>query len=196
MVKTPSTMQPLGTPAPDFTLTDENPRTERGTLSLKDIQGPNGTLIVFMCNHCPYVKHLEDELATTARRLQEEGINVVAIDSNDVNDYPEDGPSGIKEQSQRAGFDFPYLFDDTQDVAKAYKAACTPDFFLYDDELALYYRGQFDSSRPGNEHPITGEDLTQAAKRLLDGEQAPEEQHPSQGCNIKWAPGNQPPYVG
>ncbi len=195
MTRTPSTMTSLGMSAPGFTLDDHNPRTDTGSTSLKDLQGPEGTLVVFLCNHCPYVKHIEDELARLADRFQADGIHVIGIASNDTDQYPDDGPDGIAEQCERAGFTFPYLLDETQDVAKAYSAACTPDFFLFDENLELYYRGQFDDARPGNDEPVTGEDLEDSADRLLEDQDPPSEQHPSHGCNIKWTPGNEPEYA-
>lgn len=193
MTATPSEMLPLGTRAPDFTLPDQNPRTAEGDVSLKDVKGDQGTLVVFLCKHCPYVKHLEDELADVATELTDQGIGVVGISSNDPEQYPDDAPDGMAEQAERVGFDFPYLFDETQETAKAYKAACTPDFFLFDEDLELFYRGQFDDSRP-NKGTATGEDLLAAVDALVAGEDPPEEQLPSQGCNIKWRSGNEPAY--
>ncbi len=194
MVRTDSTMIELGTQAPDFTLEDHNPRTDAGACSLKDVQGDKGTLVMFLCQHCPYVKHLELELAEAANGYQERGIGAIAIQSNDIENYPQDGPEGMAEQAERCRFDFPYVLDGTQEVAQAYHAACTPDIFLFDGELKLVYRGQFDGTRPGSGQP-TGEDLDAAVEALLSGEVL-QDQAPSQGCNIKWKPGNEPGYFG
>ncbi len=192
MARTPSTMLPLGTPAPDFTLPD--PRG--GSVSLADVRTGEGVLVVFLCNHCPFVKHIREGLAAFARDYRKRGLEVVAISSNDVEAYPEDGPEAMRREAEEAGYDFPYLFDETQEVAKAYRAACTPDFFLFDGIGALVYRGQFDGSRPGNDIPVSGNDLRKAADALLAGEAISKEQVPSVGCNIKWKPGNAPDYYG
>jgi peroxiredoxin len=191
MVETPSQMVPLGTQAPGFTLEDHNPRTDRGEVSLEDVRGENGTLVVFLCQHCPYVKHLEAELGELADELRGQRVGVVGVVANDLDEYPQDGPDGIADQAERAKLDFPYLIDDTQEVAQAYGAACTPDFFLFDGDLELFYRGQFDDTRPNAGTP-TGEALRRAADALLEGVDPPEEQTPSQGCNIKWKAGNEP----
>jgi peroxiredoxin len=192
MALTPSTMLPLGTTAPPFTLRD--PRG--GTVSLDDLAGAPGVLVMFICNHCPYVQHIREELARFAREVQQKGLAVAAVSSNDVENYPDDSPEKMAEEAERFGYTFPYLFDETQEVARAYRAACTPDFFLFDRDLKLVYRGQFDGSRPGNDVPVTGEDLRAAVDALLAGRPVPEEQTPSMGCNIKWKPGNAPEYFG
>lgn len=183
MVKTASTMLPLGTSAPDFSL----PNVDGTTVSLSDFADAKGLLVIFMCNHCPFVVHLRSALAEFADEYQGKGLAVVGINSNDVNTHPDDSPEKMKEEAASAGYTFPYLYDETQDVAKAYRAACTPDFFLFDSDRSLVYRGQFDSSRPGNDQPITGADLRAAADAVLAGEDVSPEQTPSLGCNIKWA---------
>jgi len=192
MARTLSTMLELGTRAPDFSL----PATDGSTVSLADVKGTKGLLVIFMCNHCPYVIHLREALATFAREYQHKGIAVLAINSNDADNYPADSAEKMVEEVARAGYTFPYLYDEDQSVAKAYQAACTPDFFLFDGEQKLAYRGQFDDSRPGNEEPVTGTDLRTAANALLAGKTVPAEQKPSMGCNIKWKPGNEPDYFG
>lgn len=190
MVKTASTMLPLGSPAPEFSL----PNVDGKTVSLSDFRDAPGLLVVFMCNHCPFVIHLRDALAAFAREYQEKGLAIVGISSNDVAAYPQDGPEAMKVEAESAGYTFPYLYDETQEVAKAYHAACTPDFFLFDKNHALVYRGQFDDSRPQSGIPITGADLRAACDAVLNGQAVPEDQKPSIGCNIKWAPGNAPEY--
>ncbi len=187
----PSTMAPLGSEAPDFELPD----TRGETVSLDDFDDARALLVVFLCNHCPYVKHIRDELAEFAREYRGRGLAVVGISSNDVEQYPEDSPKRMREVKEEVGFPFPYLYDESQEVAKAYGAACTPDFFLFDEERELAYRGQFDDSRPGNDVPVTGEDLRRATDRVLEGRPVPEDQAPSVGCNIKWKPGNEPEYA-
>lgn len=191
MVKTASTMLPLGTQAPEFSLKNA---VGGATVSLRDVSGGRGLLVIFLCNHCPFVKHIRDGLAKFAREVQAQGLNVVGISSNDAVAYPQDGPEPMAAEAQEAGYTFPYLFDADQAVAKAYKAACTPDFFLFDSNLALVYRGQFDASRPGNGVPVTGSDLRAAVDRVLKGEPPLLEQRPSIGCNIKWKPDNEPEY--
>jgi peroxiredoxin len=193
MSLTPSTMLELGTPAPDFALPE--PLTGE-TVRLADFGDARGLLVVFMCNHCPYVKHLRDGLVAWARDYAPRGIATVAISSNDVDNYPDDAPEKMAEEARTYEYPFPYLFDEGQSVARAYRAACTPDFFLFDGEQRLFYRGQFDQARPGNEAPVTGSDLRSAADALLAGEPAPAEQVPSMGCNIKWKAGNEPDYFG
>ena len=190
MAATPSTMIPLGTHAPDFTL----PEPGDTTVSLADFDDRRGLVIMFICNHCPFVKHLLDELAAFGREAQERGLGVVAISSNDVEGYPDDHPDRMRELAAEIGLTFPYLYDESQEVAKAYHAACTPDFFLFDADHRLVYRGQFDGSRPGNEVPVTGADLRRAVDALLAGEPIDPDQKPSLGCNIKWRPGNAPDY--
>jgi peroxiredoxin len=182
MAETPSTMVPLGTLAPDFKLPDTNGRL----LGRDDFKAAPGLVVMFICNHCPFVQHVRDGLAQFGRDYQRRGLAIVAINSNDAASYPDDSPAKMKEEVQRAGYVFPYLYDETQQVAKAYRAACTPDFFLYDGARALAYRGQFDSSRPGNDKPVTGADLRAAADAVLAGKAVPSEQKASIGCNIKW----------
>jgi peroxiredoxin len=182
MVKTASTMLHLGTKAPGFSL----PNIDGSTVSLSDFADRKGLLVIFLCNHCPFVKHLRTELAELCNEMQEKGLGVVGISSNDVANYPDDSPEKMKEEAADAGYQFPYLYDESQDVAKAYMAACTPDFFLFDADQCLVYRGQFDDSRPGNELPITGADLRAACEQVLAGEAVPVDQKPSIGCNIKW----------
>ncbi len=190
MVATNSTMLPLGTSAPDFSL--EDPAGRRFTLS--DFESCAGLLVVFLCNHCPYVKHLRFELARVAWEYLERGVGCVGINANDAESYPADSPGRMAEEARAAGYRFPYLYDATQEVAKAYKAACTPDFYLFDRERRLFYRGQFDDSRPGNGAPVTGRDLRGALDAMLGGKAPPATQKPSIGCNIKWRPGNEPDY--
>jgi thiol-disulfide isomerase/thioredoxin len=180
-----STMLELGTPAPDFRLTSFDGKT----YALADFSTARGLVVAFICNHCPFVKHLREEFARFAREYQPKGIAVVAINSNDIETYPQDGPQGMAEEARGAGYTFPYLFDATQDVAKAYRAACTPDFFLFDQQRKLVYRGQFDDSRPGKGTP-TGADLRAACDALLGGKEIPSEQKPSIGCGIKWKKAN------
>lgn len=191
MVRTASTMQlPLGAPAPDFALPD----TEGRIVQLSDFVQAKALLVIFMCNHCPYVKHIADHLAQLAKEYQAKGVAVVGINSNDVASYPDDSPQKMREEVKQRGYTFPYLYDETQEVAKAYRAACTPDFFLFDQHRRLVYRGQFDDSRPGNGIPVTGKDLRAALDAVLAGQPVPKEQKPSLGCNIKWKPGNEPEY--
>ncbi len=190
MSKTPSTMLPIGTQAPDFTL----PNVDGETVSLSTFKGAPAFLAVFMCNHCPFVKHINRELAALITEYQAKGLAAVGINSNDAHNYPDDAPDKMKEEAAALGYTFPYLYDETQRVAKAYRAACTPDFFLFDRERKLVYRGQFDASRPGNDQPVTGQDLRAALDAVLSGTAAPAEQAPSIGCNIKWKPGNAPDY--
>ncbi len=181
MAATPSVMLPLGTQAPDFALPD--PATGN-TVRLADVQTPGGLLVAFLSNHCPYVKHVKAELVRFGHDYEKRGLGVVAIMSNDVENYPDDAP----ELMAKEGYPFPYLFDESQDVARAYQAACTPDFFLFDGEGALAYRGQLDAARPGNGAPVDGADLRAAADAVLAGAKPAPEQTPSIGCNIKWKP--------
>jgi len=186
---TPSTMMALGTPAPDFRLPDTASGRE---VTLGDAAGEHGTLVMFLCNHCPFVKHVQAELARIGREFPPRGVGVVAISSNDVEKYPQDGPGEMRAEALAAGYTFPYLFDETQETAHAYEAACTPDFFLFDAQRRLVYRGQLDASRPQNDQPVTGEDLRAAMEALIAGRPVSPEQSPSIGCNIKWKPGNAP----
>jgi thiol-disulfide isomerase/thioredoxin len=191
MAQTASTMLPLGTPAPDFNLPE--PATGK-TLSLSDFQSAPALLVMVICNHCPFVKHIRQGLIQFAQDYQAKGLAIVAISANDVANYPADSPEKMAEEAKTFGYPFPYLYDETQDVAKAYHAACTPDFFLFDADRKLVYRGQFDGSRPGNNIPSTGVDLRAAADAVLTGQPAPTDQKPSIGCNIKWKVGNEPGY--
>jgi peroxiredoxin len=183
MARTPSAMKDLGTAAPDFELRDV---VTGNTISRRDVAGPNGMLVMFICRHCPFVKHVEAELARIGRDYADCGIGIVAISANDVTSHPEDSPTKLAYQAQELQFTFPYLFDETQDVARAYDAQCTPDFFLYDGQGRLAYRGQLDDSRPGNDVPVTGTDLRAALDAVLDGRPVSPLQRPSIGCNIKW----------
>jgi peroxiredoxin len=183
MAATPSTMVSLGTEAPDFNLPD----TISGkTFTFQDLKGRNGTLIMFICNHCKYVKHVNKELIRLANEYSLKGVNFIAISSNDTTQFPEDSPELMKKTAHDLGYPFPYLYDESQDVARKYDAACTPDFFLYDQSLKLVYRGQFDDSRPGGNVPVTGADLRAALNSLLAGKPISNIQKPSIGCNIKW----------
>jgi len=190
MVKTASTMLPLGSQAPDFSL----PNIDGATVSLEKFAGKEGLLVMFICNHCPFVVHLCDDLAAFAQEYQEKGLGVVAISSNDVENYPQDGPEKMKQEAAARGYTFPYLYDESQEVAKAYHAACTPDFFLFDRDQRLVYRGHFDDSRPDSGIPVTGADLRAACDAVLAGQDVRADQKPSIGCNIKWKPGNEPSY--
>ena len=190
MARTPSTMLPLGTKAPDFALVN----VDGSTKSLKDFEGCAALVVIFMCNHCPFVKHLADPLAQFAAEYMAKGAAIVGISSNDVASHPADSPEQMVREAEDRGYAFPYLYDETQEVAKAYRAACTPDFFLFDGDRKLVYRGQFDSSRPDSGTPVTGADLRAALDAVLAGEKPSEKQTPSIGCNIKWIPGNEPDY--
>ena len=192
MVAIPSTMLELGTPAPDFALPD----TDGRTVSLADFAGAPALLVMFLSNHCPYVKHLRGALAGLARDYQPRGVAFVGIMSNDVARYPADAPERMREERAACGWTFPYLYDEAQDVARAYRAACTPDIFLFDGERRLVYRGQFDDSRPSNGIAPTGADLRAALDAVLEGRPVPAEQRPSIGCNIKWKPGHEPEWFG
>lgn len=192
MVRTASTMLTLGTQAPEFSLPD----AEGKTVSLGDFAGAPALLVVFMCNHCPYVKHVAAGLAKLAREYQARGVAVVGINSNDVATHPDDAPEKMAEEVEHRGYTFPYLYDETQDVAKAYRAACTPDFFVFDGRRRLVYRGQMDDSRPESRIAVTGKDLRAALDAVLAGRPVPEEQKASLGCNIKWKEGNEPDYFG
>lgn len=191
MAQTPSTMLPLGTPAPAFGLPE--PATGK-TVSLDDFRDAPALLVIFMCNHCPFVKHVRQGLIQFARDYQAKGLAVVAISANDVANFPDDSPAKMAQEAKTFGYPFPYLYDESQSVAKAYRAACTPDFFLFDAGRRLVYRGQFDGSRPGNNSPVTGADLRAAADAMLIGQPVAPAQKPSIGCNIKWKAGNEPEY--
>ncbi|TVQ01669.1 MAG: thioredoxin family protein [Balneolaceae bacterium] len=193
MAAVESTMLELGIEAPYFSLQDV---LTGKTVTLEDYKDKKGLLVMFICNHCPYVKMIKQELVKYASEYMPRGLAIVAISSNDIENYPDDSPEKMKEDAELYGYPFPYLFDETQEVAKAYKAACTPDIYLFDEELKLYYRGQFDDSRPKNEIKASGRDLRKATESMLAGEPAPEKQIPSIGCNIKWKKGNEPIYFG
>lgn len=190
MVKTASTMLRLGTPAPDFSLLNVDGRT----VSRDDFAGQPALLVMFICNHCPFVKHIADELARLGRDYQARQVGVVAINSNDTSSHPDDSPERMVHEAEERGYTFPYLFDEEQTVAQAYRAACTPDFFVFDRDRRLVYRGQLDDSRPGNGKPVTGSDLRAALDAVLAGRPVPEPQTASIGCNIKWRPGHEPEY--
>jgi len=190
MVQTASTMLPLGTPAPEFRLRD----TSGKSVSLDDFRSAPALLVVFMCNHCPYVKHVAAGIAQLARDYQARGVAVVGINSNDTDAYPDDAPERMVEEVRQRGYTFPYLYDATQAVAHAYRAACTPDFYVFDQQRRLVYRGQMDDSRPRSDVPVTGRDLRAALDAVLAGQSVPEPQRPSLGCNIKWKPGREPDY--
>jgi peroxiredoxin len=192
MARTESTMLELGTAAPDFSLTDV---VSGDTVSLADFAG-KPLLVAFICVHCPYVQLIRHEFSRYAREYTDKGLAIVAVQSNEVASHPEDGPDGMRDDARRFRFPFPYLLDESQEVAKAYRAACTPDLFLFDADHKLYYRGQFDASRPGGDVPVTGDSLRAATDAVLAGQPAPAEQVPSLGCNIKWIAGNEPAYYG
>ena len=183
MARVLSKMVDLGTKAYQFTLPDTISDKQ---ISLMDVKGVVGTVLMFICNHCPFVKHINEELVLLANDYKEKGIGFVAISSNDVTNHPEDSPALMKQVAKGSGYSFPYLYDESQEVAKAYDAACTPDFFIYDKNLQLVYRGQLDDSRPGNEIPVTGRDIRLALDCLINGHRVSQEQRPSIGCNIKW----------
>lgn len=193
MVMVESTMLPLGTAAPEFALPDV---VSGQTISLATFAGAPALLVMFICRHCPFVKHVEAELARLGQDYGSQGVGVVAISANSLQTHPQDGPEHLKAQAEACGFTFPYCFDGTQAVAKAYTAACTPDFFLFDGNQRLVYRGQLDDSRPSNGQPVTGKDLRAALDAVLTGLPLPTDQRPSVGCNIKWTPGNEPAYFG
>ena len=190
MVKTASSMLPLGSQAPDFSL----PNVDGRTVSLGDFRDAPALLVVFMCNHCPFVKHIAAELARLGKDYQARNAAMVGINANDVKSYPADSPEQMRREVELRGYTFPYLYDETQETAKAYRAACTPDFFLFDKDRKLVYRGQLDASRPESGIPVTGKDLRAALDLVLAGKPVPEDQRPSIGCNIKWQPGNEPDY--
>lgn len=188
-----STMIELGTPAPDFALPDV---ASGRTVRLADFAAAPALLVAFICNHCPYVKHIRAGFVAFAREYQPKGLAIVAISANDPAAYPDDAPAAMAREAAAAGFTFPYLYDETQATARAFNAICTPDFFLFDRAHRLAYRGRFDASRPGADVPVTGADLRAAADAVLAGRAAPAEQHPSMGCSIKWKPGHAPAYAG
>jgi peroxiredoxin len=190
MARTPSTMLELGTPAPAFSLPD----TDGTMVSIDDFAAAPALLVMFICNHCPFVKHVRAELARLGRDYGARGVAIVAINANDAEQYPDDAPPAMRRERAEAGYTFPYLFDETQQVAAAYRAACTPDFYLFDGDRRLVYRGQLDDSRPGSDVPVTGSDLRAALDKVLDGRPVPAEQKPSLGCNIKWKPGGEPAW--
>ncbi len=190
MAAVESTMLELGTEAPDFTL----PSASGGTVSINDFAGSKALLVMFICNHCPFVKHVRDGIISLVRDYRPKGLAAVAINANDWTSYPDDSPEMMAKIAAQFSYPFPYLYDATQEVAKAYRAACTPDFFLFDEKRRLVYRGQLDGSRPGNGIPVTGKDLREALDAVLHGRPVPEPQKPSLGCNIKWRPGNEPDY--
>jgi len=193
MARTPSVMLPLGTKAPDFNLPD----TVSGkNISLKNFEGKKGLLVMFICEHCPFVKHVKTELANIGKDYISQDLGIVAISSNDVENYPDDSPENLKLMAEKEGFNFPICYDETQEIAKIYQAACTPDYYLFDSEFKLVYRGQLDDSRPSLDIPVTGKDLRDAIESLLTGKPISEEQKPSLGCNIKWKKGNEPTYYG
>ncbi len=192
MVKTLSTMLTLGTRAADFSLPD----ADRKIVSLSQFDGAPALLVIFMCNHCPFVKHIAPGLASLAREAQDKGVAVIGINPNDVANYPDDSPQKMAEASAEYGYTFPYVLDESQEVAKAYQAACTPDFYVFDRDRKLVYRGQMDDSRPSLDSPVTGVDLRAALDAVLEGRPLNDEQRPSVGCNIKWKPGNEPEYFG
>ena len=193
MALTASTMLPLGTTAPDFNLVDVE--SEKQT-SLANFSGKKALLVMFICRHCPFVKHVQTELAKIGKDYSQTDLGIIAISSNDVKNYPDDAPDKLKQMVTELGFNFPLCYDETQEVAKAYTAACTPDFFLFDADLKLAYRGQLDDSRPSNDKPVTGEDLRAAIDTVLSGKPVTGDQKPSIGCNIKWKQGNEPNYFG
>ena len=193
MAKTYSTMAPLGMKLPAFSLTDV---ISGRTVAQSDFEDAPGLLVMFLCNHCPYVRHIRSALGEFGREYGGRGLAIVAVSSNDVRAYPQDGPDGMRDEAREAGYTFPYLFDESQEVAKAFQAACTPDFFLFDRGRRLVYRGQFDPSRPSNDVAVSGADLRGAADAVLAGRTPSADQTASIGCNIKWSPGNEPAWFG
>ena len=183
MAETPSNMIPLGTIAPDFELFDTVSKNKR---TLTELKSPKGTVIMFLCNHCPYVKLIQSALVSTAREYQDKGIHFIAISSNDATTYPQDGPDKMHDEAKNNHYTFPYLYDDTQEIAKKYQAACTPDFYVFDKDLKCIYRGRFDDATPGNGKPVTGKELKSALDNHIAGKPVDINQHPSVGCNIKW----------
>ncbi len=194
MAATESTMLELGVRAPDFELPNTNPAVGAKTVSLVDYAGSKALLVMFVCNHCPYVIHLRSALVALANDYLSDGLDVVAISSNNADSHPQDGPDAMREEAQTHNFPYAYLYDESQAVAKAYNAACTPDFYLFVAQHKLAYRGRFDGSRPKNDIPVSGDDMRRAVETVLSGRTPAAEQIPSMGCNIKWAPGNEPDY--
>ena len=192
MVDTLSTMLPIGTPAPDFSLTDT---VTGNTVSIGDCTGKS-LVVMFICNHCPFVIHIQDGLVSFGNDYRDADVSLVGISANDAKKYPGDAPDKLADMARRNGYAFPYLYDETQEVAKSYTAACTPDFFVFDSDRTLVYRGQFDSSRPSNSIPVTGSDLRAAVEAVLADQEVSPVQRPSIGCNIKWIPGQEPDYFG
>ncbi|MEZ4948615.1 MAG: thioredoxin family protein [Saprospiraceae bacterium] len=186
MAFTESTMLELGTTAPDFNLPDT---VSDKNLSLNDVRGAKATVVMFLCNHCPYVIHVNPEIVRIVEDYEKLGVGFVGISSNDVENYPQDGPDKMKIHAKETGYQFPYLYDESQETAKAYDAACTPDFYIFDENLALVYRGRIDDSRPSTDTPLTGRDLRNALDSVIKGDPVPEKQYPSGGCNIKWKKG-------
>ncbi len=193
MAETPSTMLALGTSMPSFSLTDA---VSGDSVTDGKFAGSKATLVMFICNHCPFVLHVVDELTRLGVDYLPKSVGLIAINSNDIENYPQDDLGQMKKLAASEGWEFPFLLDDTQEVAKEFKAACTPDFFLFDNDSKLVYRGQLDDSRPGGSVPVTGEDLRRAIDAVVAGQAVPADQKPSIGCNIKWKPGNEPPYFG
>lgn len=193
MARTPSTMLELGTSAPAFTLTE--PKSGR-EYSLSDFSDSRALLVAFICNHCPYVIHIIKEFVALTQEFTDQGLQVITINSNDVDNYADDSPEKMISFAADNDFDFPYLYDETQKTAKDYQAACTPDFYLFDADQKLVWRGQFDDARPRNDEPVTGNDMRAALEAILNDQPIPSEQKPSMGCNIKWKPGNEPSYYG
>ncbi len=196
MSRTLSTMLELGTPAPDFTLPNTNPGFGGDSVSLSDLRDAKALLVIFMCNHCPYVIHIRDALRDLVKEYQIKGVAAVAVSANDVTSHPDDAPDKMAQAAREHGFTFPYLYDESQSVAQAYHAACTPDFFLFDSACKLFYRGRFDKATPGNKEPVNGADLRAAMDAVMADRSPPSEQIPSMGCNIKWKSGGQPAYAG
>lgn len=194
MSATESTMLELGVSAPDFTLPNTNPALKRESISLSDYHDAKALLVMFVCNHCPYVVHLREALVALANDYKAKGLEVVAISANNAVTHPQDGPEEMRKEALAQNFPYAYLYDETQAVAKAYKAACTPDFYLFDGRQQLAYRGRFDGSRPKNNLPVTGEDMRLAIDQIMAGQKPAAEQIPSMGCNIKWVQGNEPSY--
>ncbi|HEY9877157.1 MAG TPA: thioredoxin family protein [Leptolyngbyaceae cyanobacterium] len=193
MAMVESTMLALGTPAPDFALPDV---VFGEVISLETFAGDSALLVIFLCQHCPFVKHVQQELARLGQEYIPRGVGVVAISANNVATHPQDSPENLKAMAESLKFNFPLCYDESQETAKQYTAACTPDFFVFDSEVKLAYRGQLDDSRPSNGVPVTGKDLRAALDAILAGKPVDPEQKPSVGCNIKWKPGNEPPYFG